>query len=105
MTWPGGSKSYRHVDFSPLSGREVVCVPDADRAGRDAFCGRRDNAGKRVPGILQILTAVGGAAGAVEPETERPDGWDLADAEAEGWNSDQAMTWLRTRLLEASHAA
>ena len=75
ITWPGGSKSYRHVDFSPLSGREVVCVPDADRAGRDAFYGRSDNAGKRVPGILQILTEVAAVAGVVEPERERPDGW------------------------------
>jgi hypothetical protein len=105
MTWPGGSKSYRYVDFSPLRGREIVCVPDADRPGRDAFYGRRDNAGKRVPGILQMLTEVGAVADVVEPETERPDSWDLADAEADGWNSDQAIAWIKNRLAEVCRAA
>ena len=52
-TWPGGSKAYRHVDFSPLRGRKVVCIPDADQPGRDAFHGRRDQRGKPVPGILE----------------------------------------------------
>lgn len=104
-TWPGGSKSYRHVDFSPLRGREVVCVPDADQPGRDAFHGRRDAAGKHVPGILRMLAEIGAVARIVEPEPGRPDGWDLADAEAEGWGTDRAIAWIRGRLLEVRDAA
>jgi CHC2 zinc finger len=57
-TWPGGSKAYRHVDFTPLRGREVICIADADQPGRDAFCGRRDRRGRAVPGILELLIEV-----------------------------------------------
>jgi hypothetical protein len=39
------------------------------------------------------------------PEPERPDGWDLADAEAEGWSTPAALDWLRNRITEARNAA
>jgi hypothetical protein len=27
-----------------------------------------------------------------------PEGWDLADGEAEGWDTAQALAWVRKRL-------
>jgi hypothetical protein len=97
-TWPGGSKAYRHVDFSPLQSRRVICVPDADPPGRDAFRGRRSQDGKRVPGILDLLTDIAARVRLVEPEATLPEGWDLADGEAEGWDTAQALAWVRRRL-------
>jgi hypothetical protein len=97
-TWPGGSKAYRHVDFSPLQSRRVICVPDADPPGRDAFCGRRNPDRKRVPGILDLLTDIAARVRLVEPEATLPEGWDLADGEAEGWDTAQALAWVRKRL-------
>ena len=104
-TWPGGSNGYRHVDFMPLRGREVVCVPDADEPGRNAFHGRQDRRGRHVPGILEMLAGVGALPRIVDPEPARPDGWDLADAEAEGWSTAHALAWLKSRLLEVRDAA
>ena len=104
-TWPGGSNAYRHVDFAPLRGRKVVCVPDADEPGRNAFHGRRDRRGRHVPGILDLLAGVGALTRIVDPEPTRPDGWDLADAEAAGWGTADTMAWLRGRLAEVRHAA
>lgn len=97
-TWPGGSKAYRHVDFSPLRGRRVICVPDADQPGRDAFCGRRSPDGKRVPGILDQLTDIAASARLVELDPTLPEGWDLADAEVEGLDTARALAWVRKRL-------
>jgi putative DNA primase/helicase len=104
-TWPGGSKAYRYVDFSPLQGRKIVCIPDADQPGRDAFHGRRDQRGEPVPGILEMLAGIGAVARVVEPEPTLPEGWDLADAEAEGWDTRRVLAWIRDRLIEVRHAA
>jgi hypothetical protein len=103
-TWPGGSKAYLHVDFSPLRNRKIICVPDADQPGREAFCGRRGQHDKRVPGIVDLLADLGAMPRLVEPETALPAGWDLADAEAEGWDTVRALAWFRIRL-GARHAA
>jgi len=105
ITWPGGSNAYRHVDFSPLRSRKVICIPDADQPGLEAFYGRRDRHAKRVPGILEILAEEGALTRVGHPEPTRPDGWDLADAEAEGWGTAETVTWLRSRLMEARDAA
>jgi hypothetical protein len=97
-TWPGGSNAYRHVDFAPLRGRKVVCVPDADEPGRNAFHGRHDRRGRRVPGVLELLVGVGALTRVVDPEPSRPEGWDLADAASEGWGTADALTWLKSGL-------
>jgi hypothetical protein len=104
-TWPGGSNAYRHVDFTSLRGRRVICIPDADQPGRDAFHGRRDRRGKRIPGVLELLGDVGALTKVVDPEPERADGWDLADAEAEGWSTADALAWLKGKLTEVRDAA
>ena len=104
-TWPGGSNAYRHVDFASLRGRKVICVPDADEPGRNAFHGRQDRRGKRIPGVLELLAGVGALTRVVDPEATRPDGWDLADAEAEGWGAAEAIGWLKSWLVEVRDAA
>jgi putative DNA primase/helicase len=97
-TWPGGSNAYRHVDFSPLGGRTVICIPDADRPGREAFRGRWGQYGRRVPGILEMLPSLGAIPRLIQLDPDLSEGWDLADAEAEGWDRPQALAWLRNGL-------
>src|SRR5947207_2081899 len=104
-TWPGGSNAYRHVDFTPLRGREVVCVPDADEPGRNAFHGRQDRRGRHVPGVLEMLAEVGALTRIADPEPARSEGWDLGDAEAESWGAADALAWLKSRVLEVRDAA
>src|SRR5262249_817657 len=97
-TWPGGSKAYSHVDLSPLRGRRVICIPDADQPGREAFIGWQDRRGRSRRGLIELLADAGAATRLADPEPTRPDGWDIADAEAEGWKTAQAVDWLKSRL-------
>jgi hypothetical protein len=105
MTWAGGSKAYHLTDWLPLRGRKVVCIPDADAEGRAAFDGRVTHRGKWVPGILEILTGIGAKGRRVEPASSLPDGWHLADAEAEGWDTARTLAWIKANLVGAAHAA
>jgi hypothetical protein len=36
MAWPGGAEAVKHADFSPLTGRNVIVVPDNDEVGEKA---------------------------------------------------------------------
>jgi putative DNA primase/helicase len=36
-TWPNGSKSYNHADFTPLHGKNLLLWPDSDHAGVNAM--------------------------------------------------------------------
>ena len=65
----------------------------------------RNRRGKRIPGILEMLGEVGALTRIVDPGSERSDGWDLADAEAEGWGTADALAWLKNRLMEVRDAA
>jgi hypothetical protein len=105
ISWANGSKAYRHTDWSPLKGRKVIGIPDADKEGREAFDGRLTTRGKRIPGILEILAGIGANARRVEPPATLSDGWDLADAEVEGWDSARTLAWIRANLVGLADAA
>lgn len=67
--WPGGAKATRKVDWSPLSGREVVIWPDADDPGRAA-----------AKDVRRLVAAAGAASvSSVDVPGFLPEGWDLAD--------------------------
>lgn len=67
-TWAGGSTQVTKTDWSPLAKREVLVWPDADETGSKAAIAIK----RRLPHarILNIQ--------------DRPQGWDIADAVAEG---------------------
>ena len=46
---------------------------------------------------MELLAGVGALTRIIEPEPTRPDGWDLADAEAEGWSTADARAWLKSK--------
>ena len=84
VTSPAGSKSAAQADWSPLRGRRVIIWPDADAAGgayADAVSGLLHRAGAA---SIAILSLPSGTA----------DGWDAADALAEGWDTGRATAFL-----------
>lgn len=78
VTWPGGSKAVSHTDWTPLAGRKVTIWPDNDQPG--------DKAAKQIAGILHGL---GCEVRLITPPEGKPEGWDCADAIAEGWSKGQ----------------
>ena len=102
VTWPGGSKAIAHVGWSALSGRDVFLLPDADASGRAAIDGWINSRGERQPGIAELLTPIAQRVRMVDPPMRLEDGWDLANAEAEGWSQADASGWLLQHLRPAA---
>lgn len=76
LTWPGGGKAIRRVDWSPLKGRDVLLISDADEAGHDTM--------QKLSEIL--LPIAKSVQVALMPDVEGVKGWDAADAVADGWD-------------------
>lgn len=114
LTWPGGCKAVDKADWQLLAGRKVVGWPDCDS--------QRDRDGNmrpylEQPGMLAMLRIAEHVAEhgaemrvvAVEQPGTIDDGWDLADGEAEGWNTDRVLAEIKARIatpadLRARHA-
>lgn len=103
LTWAGGCKAVEHADWAALAGRKVVGWPDCDsQAGRDGITRSYvDQPGMAAMLRIADLLAEHGAAMrivAVPEPGHLADGWDLADAEAEGWDGARVMAYLRDQL-------
>ena len=83
VTWAGGDQATRTADWSPLRGRRVVLVPDADKSGI-----------KAIQNVVQHLSGVAVSIKVVHPPAGLPEGWDLADAQVEGWPPEKARAWV-----------
>lgn len=80
VTSPGGSNAAHKADWSVLRGRRLTVWPDADAAG-----------GKYAEAVASACTAAGAASVAVAPIPDgKGNGWDAADAVAEGWTRGEA---------------
>ena len=92
-TWAGGSAAWRKTDWSPLAGRRVFLVADADDPGRKAM---RDLAAQLEPRVAEVRIAL----------PEGHDGHDVAD-EIEAGGARDAAAWLKAlaRPFEATPAA
>lgn len=86
ITWPGGCKAVSKADWSMLAGRKLIGWPDADQPGIDA--------------MLKIADIHNGPMRIVRPSPDWPKGWDLADAEAEGWTTQQVKDYIKANLVE-----
>lgn len=80
VTWAGGSKAVDLADWSVLEGRKVVVWPDADEAGIRAALA--------VQGYLPQSLIVQFPVGSDE-------GWDLADAEKQGWTTAKVREYVK----------
>lgn len=106
VSWPGGGKAVAKADWSPFqAGDKVIVWPDCDD--------KRDKTGAKLaemeqPGwktalqIASILEAQGCEVRVVDiPKPgEKPDGWDIADAVAEGLTGEVLRDWMLARLRE-----
>lgn len=104
LSWPGGAKAVRKVDFSPLRHCRVLTWADAD-AKTDKASGALLPL-KDQPGMAAMLAAETALKALGVPVRhvdigapgERPDGWDCADAVEEGWDRAQILAFI-ARLL------
>lgn len=85
VTWPGGAKAVGKVDWSPLHFRAINIWPDADKPGVEAASDIAAALAGNVPSI-HILDVSG-----------QDDGWDAADALADGWTWDEFSAWSAPR--------
>lgn len=110
LGWPGGCKVAHLADWSVLQGFRVLCWPDADS--------QRDKAGEllaaeKQPGLqaMRAIEATLAQQGTpvrivdVGPPGTRPEGWDAADAVAEGWDKARLLAFMGQLLPAASPAA
>ncbi len=101
VSWPGGTNGIGKVDWTPLSGRDVVVWPDADEVGNRAVTGFITDGGDVRLGIGHYLTQVGVRRLRIVDTEGRPKGWDVADAlEKDCWSPQQAAAWVASRLCE-----
>jgi len=78
-TWPGGTSNVQHANWEPLRDAAVTIWPDADGVGR-----------KAASTLAAILLRLGCQVVAVKPPDTVEQGWDLADAIAQGWTPERA---------------
>lgn len=97
VSWPGGGKGIPRVDWSPLAGRNVIVIRDADLPGYISTYGSIDADDNVVPGLAQRLLDAGvKGLRCVEPPEDAPDGWDIWDAERDGWSGDEMAAYIKT---------
>lgn len=87
VTWSGGSNAVVKTDWSPLAGIKVTIWPDADGPGAKAALT-----------VSNCLVKIGAKVKIVIPPTDVSQGWDLADAETEGWTSRQVKDALKRAI-------
>lgn len=83
-TWAGGSKSVSKTDWSSLDGRRVLILPDNDEPGVKAA----NDLAKLLTGKAAQVKVIDVAGGG-----ELKEGWDLADAEKDGWDWTVFYQW------------
>lgn len=115
VSWPGGGKAWPLARWGWLMGRTVYLWPDAD-AQRQALTKAEREAGvdplskplkplakqpgySTMVGIGSLLMREFGCTIFMLPMSEpgqRADGWDLADAVADGWAADRVRDFIRS---------
>lgn len=91
-TWMQGTAGVAHADWTPLRGRKrVIIVPDADKPGWDAALA-----------IVPILERLGVTDIQIADTTDKPKGWDVADAADEGIPSPEIAVYIKRKLMPAS---
>lgn len=100
VTWPGGTKRAKDADWTPLHGRKVIAWPDNDAEGESVFRGYLDAHNKLREGIGHFLKDSCPKFGYVAPFKEKAEGWDLADAESEGWTGQQVIQYIQRNVKQ-----
>lgn len=86
VTSSGGSKAAGKADWSPLNGRQAIIWPDADEPGRAYANAVAKHTREAGAASIELL----------EPPTGVAEGWDAADALADGWDETRATSFIET---------
>lgn len=86
VTFSGGSSTWGKANWTAIHGKHVVIWPDADEAGKKAADGIAESLRAHCPSIKIINVK------------DMPDGWDAANALADGWDWDRFKTWALARI-------
>lgn len=106
VSWPGGSKAVGKVDWSWLAARRVVVWPDCDaQADKEGVILPE----ARQPGTQAAEYIAAALAGhgcevrvvAIPAPGEKPGGWDVVDAIAEGITGEALLAMIRTQRAPA----
>ena len=113
VSWPGGCKAWAEAHWGLLMGRTVILWADSDaqherltKAEREAGVDPKSKPlrpADKQPG-WQAMVAIGQLLQAdygctvrmcrIPKPGVKPDGWDIADAIAEGWSADQVREFI-----------
>lgn len=82
--------SAKSTDFAPLLERKsrIVIWPDNDHPGMKM--------------AAEVALALGGDVEIVQPDGTARQGWDLADAKAEGWDTARVLAFLESHAIKAA---
>ena len=83
VSWQGGASAVVTADWSPLAGRDCIIWPDADGPGLNAAAA-----------VTIQLRHHGATVQTVGLPADVERGWDLADAEREGWDGERVMAQI-----------
>lgn len=105
VTWQGGSNAVNKTDWTPISNKErVIIIPDADMK-TDPDNGQplpwEEQPGmKAALQIAKILLNQGCSVYFVNTQSQasKKDGWDMADALAEGWEKSKVLEFINSHL-------
>lgn len=89
VSWSGGGNSVKQTDWTPLRGRQVAIWPDADEPGM-----------KTAQGVASALEGIAPSIRVLDVG-DKPQGWDAADAEAEGWTADDVAALINGARISA----
>lgn len=97
ISWPGGGNAVSKADWRPLAGCHVTIWPDADaqlnKARTELLPVKKQPGIKAAEAIARRLLELEATVVIVDvgQPGERPDGWDVADAIADGWTREQVL--------------
>lgn len=97
-----GIKSWFRTDWTPLKGRHVLLMPDADNESMDGFFGHYDKRqGRHIMGLAQYLRDVVGVKSlkwVERPSWKVDKGWNIDDAIQGGWTVDEVKQFMKEQI-------
>ncbi|QPB08668.1 DNA helicase [Burkholderia phage Mica] len=111
VTWMGGVETAGRAHVKALAGRRVILWPDFDKLTErdgDALLPLHEQPAMRA--MMAIATSLKGIARethmvAYSLDDEFPHGWDLADAQADGWGLERVMGYMGAHTGDPWHVA
>lgn len=100
ISWPGGGKAIGLVDWSPLQGRRCALWPDADAPGFATMEGWINGKREVEDGIAQLITGIAASIKVIQPPRDVEEGWDIADAKAEGWTTADLLQHIKGSIRD-----